>query len=289
MPKYIDIHAHVNFVLFDEDRKDVLRRAIDNDTWVINIGTQLDTSLSAVRISEEYDEGVYATIGLHPTHTSSSYADQDELGVYSKEFATHGEVFDKEKYRNMFKEGKVLAIGECGLDYFHLKDGDLEKQKEAFIAQIELANELGIPLMLHIRNSDEDLSTSAYQDALGILKKYSKVKGVIHFFAGELKDAIDFINFGFYISFAGVITYPPKKINPRNINTEETIKTVPLDMIMADTDSPYVAPVPNRGKINEPINVKDIVAKIAEIKKLPIDEVASRIVENAKNLFGIKS
>src|SRR5574344_513548 len=117
MPQYIDIHAHVNFVLFDEDRKDVLQRAIDNDTWVINIGTQLDTSLSAVKISEEYEEGVYATIGLHPTHTSSSYADQDELGVYSKEFATHGEVFDKEKYRNIFKAGKVLAIGECGLDY----------------------------------------------------------------------------------------------------------------------------------------------------------------------------
>lgn len=287
MPKYIDIHAHVNFVLFDEDRKDVLQRAIDNDTWVINIGTQLDTSLSAVKISEEYKEGVYATIGLHPTHTSSSYADQDELGVYSKEFATHGEVFDKEKYRNIFKAGKVLAIGECGLDYFHLKDGDLEKQKEAFIAQIELANELDIPLMLHIRNSDEDLSTSAYQDALGILKKYSKVKGVIHFFAGELKDALDFVDFGFYISFAGVITYPPKKNNPREINNDEIIRQVPLDRIFADTDSPYVAPVPNRGKRNEPVYVKDIVAKIAVIKNISIEETASQIIKNAQKLFNI--
>ena len=289
MPKYIDIHAHVNFVLFDEDRKEVLGHALDNDTWVINIGTQLDTSLKAVEIAKEYQSGIYATIGLHPTHTSSSYVDQDELGVYSKEFTTHGEVFEKEKYREIFESEKVVAIGECGLDYFHLKDGDLERQKEAFVAQIELANELNLPLMLHLRNSEEDLSTSAYQDALGILKKYAKVKGVVHFFAGELKDAIDFVDFGFYISFAGVITYPPKKINPRNIDNEEIIKKIPLDKIMADTDSPYVAPVPNRGKRNEPVNVKDIVSRIAEIKELSLPEVASQIVENARNLFGIKS
>lgn len=285
--KYIDIHAHVNFVLFDEDRKEVIRRAIEADTGLINIGTQLDTSLKAVQIAEEYKEGVYATIGLHPTHTSPSYLDQDELGVYGKEFTTHGEVFDKEKYRELFRPGKVVAVGECGLDYFHLKEGDLEKQKEAFIAQIELANELNIPLMLHLRNSEEDLSTSAYQDALGILKKYSRVKGVVHFFAGELKDALDFVDFGFYISFAGVITYPPKKKNPRNIDNDEIIKQIPLDKILADTDSPYVAPVPNRGKRNEPSYVKYIVIKIAEIKNIPEEDLAIQIVKNAKNLFSI--
>lgn len=287
MPKYIDIHAHVNFVLFDEDRKEVLRRALSSDTWVINIGTQLDTSLKAVHVSEEYQEGVYATIGLHPTHTSSSYVDQDELGVYSKEFAARGEVFDKAKYREIFKQGKVVAIGECGLDYFHLKEGDLKKQEEAFIKQIELANELNLPLMLHIRNSEEDLSTSAYQDVLEILKKHSKVKGVVHFFAGELKDAMDFVDFGFYISFAGVITYPPKKQNPRGIDNNEIIRCVPLDRIFADTDSPYVAPVPNRGKRNEPLYVKDIVAKIAEIKNISTEEVSSQIVKNAQKLFNI--
>lgn len=287
MPKYIDIHAHVNFVIFDEDRKEVLSHALDNNTWIINIGTQFDTSKRAIEISEEYKEGVYATIGLHPTHTSSSFADNDELGVYSKEFSTHGEVFDKENYRKLFREGQVVAIGECGLDYFHIKDGEKEKQKDAFIKQIELANELNIPLMLHLRNSEEDLSASAYQDALEILKKHSKVKGVVHFFAGELKDALDFVDFGYYISFAGVITYPPKKNNPRNINVDEIIKKVPLDMIMADTDSPYVAPVPNRGKRNDPANVKDIVAKIAEVKGLPLEEIAPQIVKNARKLFNI--
>ncbi len=285
--KYIDIHAHINFSIFDENREEILRRALENDTWVINIGTQYDTSLRAVEITNNYKEGIYATIGLHPTHTSSSYVDQDELGVYSKEFSTHGEIFDKEKYRELFESGKVVAIGECGLDYFHLKDGDLEKQKEAFIGQIELANELNIPLMLHLRNSEEDLSKSAYQDALEILKQHSKVKGVIHFFAGELKDALDFIDFGFYISFAGVITYPPRKNNPRNIDVEEIIKRVPLDKIFADTDSPYVAPVPHRGMINEPLFVKDIVKKIADIKCLEEKDVAFQICENAKKLFNI--
>jgi len=287
MPKYIDIHAHINFTLFDNDRKEVLGRALENDTWVINIGTQYDTSLRAVEIANDYKEGVFATIGLHPTHTSSSFVDQDELGVYSKEFSTHGEIFDKEKYRELAKKGKVVAIGECGLDYFHLKEGDLEKQKEFFIEQVELANELDLPLMLHIRNSEEDLSTSAYQDVLKILKEKSKVKGVIHFFAGTLEDAKDFIDFGFYVSFAGTITYPPKKNNPRNINNDEVVKQIPLDRILADTDSPYVAPVPNRGKRNEPANVRDIVAKIAEIKGLEENLVASQIILNAKKLFDI--
>jgi TatD DNase family protein len=110
---------------------------------------------------------------------------------------------------------------------------------------------------------------------------------VIHFFAGELKDALDFVDFGFYISFAGVITYPPKKNNPREINNDEIIRQVPLDRIFADTDSPYVAPVPNRGKRNEPVYVKDIVAKIAVIKNISIEETASQIIKNAQKLFNI--
>jgi TatD DNase family protein len=283
-PNYIDIHSHINFSIFNEDRKEVISRALDNKTWIINIGTEYNTSLQAVEISNKYSEGVYATIGLHPTHTSSSFVDQDELGVYSKE-QNDGEVFDKEKYRKLFKKGKVVAIGECGLDYFHIKEGEKEKQIKAFIDQVELANELNLPLMLHIRDSEEDLESSAYQDALEILKKYSKVKGVVHFFAGTLKDAKDFLDFGFYISFAGVITYPPKKNNPRNIDMNLIIKEVPLDRILADTDSPYVAPVPYRGKRNEPVYVKEIVKKIAEIKGLEEEFLAQTILQNAKKLF----
>jgi TatD DNase family protein len=287
MPKYIDIHAHINFVVFDEDRDAVISRTLEGNTWVINIGTQYDTSKKAVEMTNEYKEGVYSTIGLHPIHTSASYHDESELGTEGKEFVSRGEIFDKNKYRELARIGRVVGVGECGLDYYHMSPGSMEKQKKAFIDQIELANELDLPLMLHIRNSDEDLDTSAYQDVLEILKKHSKVKGVIHFFAGTLKDAQDFIGFGFYISFAGVITYPPKKNDPRKINFEEIIKELPLDKIMADTDSPYVAPVPHRGKRNESVYVKDIVKRIAEIKGLDEEKVAIQIVENAKKLFKI--
>lgn len=287
MPKYIDIHAHTNFVSFGEDRDEVVNRALGGDTWVINIGTQYDTSRVAVEMTEEYKDGVYACIGLHPIHTSASYHDESELGTEGKEFTSRGEIFDKEKYKELAKNNKVVGVGECGLDYYHMSEDTVEKQKKAFIDQIELANELDLPLMLHIRNSDERLDTNAYADVLKLLKEYSKVKGVIHFFAGTLEDAQSFIDFGFYISFAGVITYPPKKNDPRHINYEEIIKTLPLDKIMADTDSPYVAPVPHRGKRNEPVYVKDIVARIAQIKGLGEEEVARQIVLNAKKLFKI--
>jgi len=285
MPKYIDIHSHTNFKLFDEDRDAVIARALSNDVWVINVGTQYDTSRKAVEMTNKYD-GVYATIGLHPIHTTASYHDESELGKEGQEFSSRGEVFDKNKYKELVKLGKVVAIGECGLDYYHLNEDTIEKQKVAFISQIELANELGLPLMLHIRNNEEDLSRNAYSESLDILKKYSKVKGDVHFFAGSLEDAKNFIDFGFTLSFTGVITYPPRK-NGKGCNYEEIIKNIPLDMIMTDTDSPYVAPIPYRGQRNEPVYVKEIVRKIALFKGLSEKKVAEATVLNAKRLFDI--
>lgn len=282
MPKYIDIHAHVNFKAFDEDRDAVIRRALDNNTHIINIGTQYDTSKKAVEMTNEYD-GVYACIGLHPIHTSASHHDENELGS-NTDFTSRGEIFDKEKYRELAKKGKVVGIGECGLDYYHMDKDSVEKQKIAFIAQIELANELNIPLMLHVRNSPTDKNHNAYFDVYELLKKYSKVKGVSHFFAGSVEDMKRFIEVGIYISFAGPVTYKPK---PEICDYISVIKETPLDMILSDTDSPYVAPAPYRGKKNEPVYIKEIVKKIAEIKKIPEEDVAIAIVDNAKHLFGI--
>lgn len=286
MPKYIDIHCHTNFKIFEEDRDEVINRALKNNTWLINIGTQIDTSKKAVKIAGRYKEGVYAVIGLHPIHTSASYHDEQELGSEGKEFTSRGEIFDKEKYKEIAKQGKVVAIGECGLDYYRCEEESIERQKKAFIEQIELANDLDIPLMLHIRNSDEDKTRNAYKDVLDLLKKYSKVKGVVHFFAGTLEDARDFIDFGFYISFAGAITFPPRK-KGHNVDYENIIKELPINKIMADTDSPYVSPVPERGKRNEPKNVQYIVKKIAKIKGLDENEVSQQIVSNIKKLFKI--
>lgn len=288
MPKYIDIHAHTNFKAFEEDRDEVISRALENDTWVINIGTQYDTSKKAVEMTNDYPTGVYSCIGLHPIHTGKSYHDVSELGEEGQEFTSRGEIFDKEKYRELVKLGKVVGIGECGFDYYHLNEDSIEKQKIAFITQIELANELGLPLMLHVRNNPTDKTHNAYFDVYELIKKYSDVgrpiKGVSHFFAGSIEDMKRFVEIGVYISFAGPITYKPK---PEICDYIGVIKETPINMILTDTDSPYVAPVPHRGKRNEPVYVQEIIKKIAEIKSLPENEVAGAIFENAKRVFGL--
>ncbi|MFA6524226.1 MAG: TatD family hydrolase [Candidatus Paceibacterota bacterium] len=279
-PKYIDIHTHVNFKAFEDDRDAVIRRALDNDTWMINVGTQVDTSKSAIELAYKYSEGVYAIVGLHPIHTDASFHDSEELGEDGKEFTSRGEEFSKDAYRELLKDPKVVAIGECGLDYYHLDEDSIEKQKKAFIEQVELANEVGKPLMLHVRNNPKNKNVDAYADTLEILKKYSKVKGDIHFFAGSKQDAKDFLDFGFTLSFTGVITFTH--------DYDEIIRETPLDMIMSETDAPYVAPVPYRGKRNEPSYVKEVVKRIAEIKNLTEEEVAEAIIKNAKRVFDIK-
>ncbi|MES2930670.1 MAG: TatD family hydrolase [Patescibacteria group bacterium] len=278
-PKYIDIHSHVNFKAFDEDRDAAIARALNNDTWIINVGTQLDTSRKAVEIANRYPRGVYAIIGLHPIHTGASYHDEKELGEGGKEFTSRGETFDKDAYRELLKDPKVVGIGECGLDYYRCTEESIEKQKKAFISQIELANEFNKPLMLHIRNNPDDTSRNAYSDALAILREHARVKGDVHFFAGTPEDAKGFLNFGFTLSFTGVITFAR--------NYDDIIRTTPLDMIMSETDSPYVTPAPHRGKRNEPLYVEEVVKKIAEIKSLPVEEVASQILSNAKRVFDI--
>ncbi len=276
--KYIDIHSHTNFKAFDEDRDEVIKRALDAGVMVINVGTQIDTSRKAVEMAHQYD-GVYAIIGLHPIHTGASYHDTKELGEEGKAFTSRGEVFDYEAYKELLKDPKVVAIGECGLDYYRCTEETIAKQKEAFIMQIELANEFNKPLMLHIRNNPEDNSRNAYADALAILKEYAKVKGDVHFFAGTLVDAKAFNDFGFTLSFTGVVTFTH--------DYDEVVRQTPLDMIMSETDSPYITPVPYRGKRNEPVYVIEVVKKIAEIKGLSEAEVAEALMANAKRVFDI--
>ena len=285
-PKYIDIHCHVNFTAFDADRDEVIARALENDTWMMNVGTQIDTSRKAVEMAKGYKKGVYAIIGLHPIHTGTSFHDEKELGEGGKEFTSRGESFDKESYRKLLKDKKVVAIGECGLDYYRCNEDSILRQKQIFIEQIEIANEFNKPLMLHIRNNEESELIlgnkgiyNAYTDALELLKEHSKVKGNVHFFAGSWAEAHAFLNFGFTLSFTGVITFAR--------DYDEVIKNTPLDMIMSETDSPYVTPAPYRGKRNEPLYVREVVKKIAQIKNLPEEEVAEAIIANAKRVFGI--
>ena len=225
-------------------------------------------------MAEKYSEGVYATIGLHPIHTSKSYHDEEELGKGGKEFTSRGENFDYEFYKKLAASPRVVAIGECGLDYF--RDAN-KKQEEIFSKQIELANEVGKPLMLHVRNGK---NVSAYRLAAGILKEKAKVVFDFHFFAGNLEEARLLLDLGATFSFTGVITFAR--------DYDEVIIKAPMDMIMAETDAPFVAPLPYRGKRNESIYVIEVVKKIAQIRGEDLNKVKEQILENSLRVFGIR-
>jgi len=282
IPKYIDIHSHVNFKIFDEDRDEVVKRALCNDTWIINVGTQVDTSKKTIELAHKYPKGVYAVVGLHPIHTSSSFHDEQELGEGGEEFTSRGEVFDKNIYREFLKDSKAVAIGECGLDYYHLDEGSIEKQKKAFVEQITLSKETQKPLMIHCRDGAKSGTGRAFDDLVEILKKSNlSVPFVSHSFVRDLTLAKQLLGLGSYFSFNGIVTFP------KTDDYREVIKFLPLDRILTETDAPYLAPVPYRGKRNEPFFVKEIVKKIAEVKGLPEIDVMEAIVANAKRIFKI--
>jgi TatD DNase family protein len=272
-PKYFDVHTHIQFPAFSEDRQAVLDRLKETKTWVINVGTQYQTSKEALLLAESVAEGIYATVGLHPIHTGPSWHDKNEFKEEEKSFTAQGEVFNRDQYRQLATSEKVVAIGECGLDYFRLPSESKEIQKQAFIEQIHLANEINKPLMLHIRE--------AYNDSYEILKSEAKVSANVHFFSGDWPTAKKFLDLGCMLSFTGVITFAR--------NYDEVIKNMPLGSILSETDAPYVAPVPYRGKRNEPSYVSLVVKKIAEIRNVEEEVIAETLVRNALRFFKIST
>jgi len=276
--RYFDAHTHTNFVAYKDDRDEVIQRALDAGVGMNIVGTQFDTSRAAVEIAEKFD-GVYATIGLHPIHTGKSFHDVKELGEGNKEFTSRGEVFDIEKYYALGQNKKVIAVGECGLDYYRLEEKTKHVQREAFIDQIELANRLDVPLMLHVRDGQHGGGESAYLDTLEILKAHAKVKGDVHFFAGSLDVARKFLDFGFTLSFTGVLTFTH--------DYDEVVRYTPLNMLLSETDAPYITPTPHRGKRNESSYVIEVVRAIARIKGEDEVNVAVQILENARRVFRI--
>lgn len=265
--RYIDVHTHVNLDAFSGDFKEIAQHTLHEGVAYINVGTGLETSTRAVALIED---GVYATVGLHPVRASGAHADDE---------GSHGaETFEKDVFHKLASNEKVVAIGECGFDYYRVEKETKAKQEEAFIAQIELANELGKPLMLHIR--DVQGSMGAYEDALKVLKQYAKVLGNVHFFAGTHEIAKQFWDMGFTTSFTGVITFANQY--------DETIKNAPLDMLHAETDAPYVAPKPFRGQRNEPLHVREVYKHIAVLRNEDPEKVRVALLGNAQRLFGIQ-
>ena len=282
--KYIDTHAHVNINAFKEDAEAVILKCKEEGVAMINVGTQQDTSQRAVELAEQYDN-CYANVGLHPVHTSASYHDESELGENMKAFTSRGEEFDIDYYRNLAKSNKVVAIGECGLDYYRLEKDTRAVQEKAFIEQIELANELSLPLMIHTRDAKGNSASAkadagvgnVYDDTYEILKAHAKVRGNVHFYAGNYEQAKKFFDIGFSVSFTGVITFAK--------DYEEVVRNAPLDMIHGETDCPYVAPVPYRGQRCEPWMVQEVYKKIASIQGEDEEVVRVQLVENARHLY----
>ncbi|TSC68906.1 MAG: TatD DNase family protein [Parcubacteria group bacterium Gr01-1014_66] len=278
-PSLFDVHTHTHFAAFADDTDAVIRRALEAGVWIVNVGTQRDTSAGAIETAHQYQEGVYATIGLHPVHTAKSYHDAEELGstAGAKGFTSRGEEFDHDYYFKLGQNKKVVAIGECGLDYYRLVEDSKSKQKIAFEQQIELAKELGKPLMIHCRN--------AFGDLIPLLKAESrKLKagaspGVVHFFSGTKEDARNLLDLGFSFSFGGVITFAR--------DYDEVTRYIPIERMLLETDAPYITPVPYRGKRNEPIYIIEVAKKLAEIKELAFEMVAQKTTEHARKVFGV--
>jgi TatD DNase family protein len=299
----IDSHAHVNFNSFKEDGGEVLKKCLDNDVWVINVGSEYRTSKRAVEYAEKYKKGIYAAVGLHPIHLFSS------PNVLPEE--NHQEELEYDKYKELVASKKVVAIGEVGLDYHHFGDslrstnftklriGEIiEKQKNVFKKFIDLANEVQKPLAIHCWGvkSKEELyytKTDAYDDLLEILKghplrlsgtspsKRGRGLGVIHSFVGSWKKAQKFVDLGYKIGLNGIVTYSE--------SYDKLMRNIDIKDILIETDCPYLTPKPlKRDSRNEPINVGYVAEKIAHIKNIELEEVERVTTENAKKLFGIK-
>lgn len=248
-----DTHAHLDDEDYQNDFQDVLDRMKSAGiSRVTNVGFDLPSSKRSVKLAQDYDF-IYAAIGIHP-HNAEGVT--DEL---------------LEQLQDLAKQTKVLAWGEIGLDYYRdLSPRSL--QKEIFVKQIELANKAGLPIVIHNRD--------AHQDVLEIVKAHPpKQGGVFHCYSGSWEMAKVLLNLGFYLSFAGPITFK----NARH--TVEVVKNAPLDRILVETDSPYLSPEPRRGKRNEPTYVREVVKKIAEIRELSLEEIALQTMHNAETIF----
>lgn len=282
---YIDTHCHLNFKDFKDDYKDVAARALSNQIEMIVVGSEIKTSSRSVSLSKEFKQGVYSAIGLHPIHLQDVLIKNDnENGKY--EFRSKKEEYREDDYLNLVKSGgkKIVAIGEIGLDYYHI-EGDSEKkvdevkklQQEVFYKQLELAQKVNLPVIIHCREAHDDLFT--------ILKNFysrnsfKKEWGVIHCFSGNLDQAKKYWDLGLLTSFTGLITFVKQ--------WDSLIEQAPLEKIMIETDSPYLSPTPFRGQRNEPLYVKEVAKRIAEIKKMDISIVKKEIFNTSKKFFNI--
>lgn len=249
--RIIDSHAHYDDSSFDADRENILRELFSGEICkIVNIGCSVKSSYSSVKLAEEYD-GIFAAVGLHPDAA-------DEIGRI-------------DEIRRLCSNKKVVAVGEIGLDY-HCEEHSRDIQKKAFEEQLKLAAELDMPVVIHSRD--------AWEDTMELLGKY-RPKGVMHCFSGSAETVREIVGMGMYAGFTGVVTFKNAK------KALKALEAVPLDRLLVETDCPYMAPEPNRGKRNYSGYLPYTVAAMAAAKGVSPDEMAEITAENAERLFGI--
>lgn len=255
MVKLFDTHVHLNNKRFKNDYKEVIERAKERDVeYMVIVGFDDETIPLAIEIAEQY-ENIYAAVGWHPV---------------SAIYYQHNKHFDLLK--ELSKHPKVVAIGEMGLDY-HWDTSPKDVQERVFRTQIQLAKEVDLPIIIHNRKATEDVIRILQEE------KASDIGGVMHCFNGSVKDMYRCIDMNFYISFAGPVTFKNVK------DLKEVAKVAPLDRLLIETDAPFLAPHPYRGKRNEPAYVKLIAEEIAKLKQISYEKIAQKTTENAHKFF----
>jgi TatD DNase family protein len=264
--KYFDSHCHLDMEPLAAENSQAIERAFGAGvTGMINVGASLRGSRASVDLAQNYPN-IWASVGLHP-HDAEAIIDLDST---------------LEELEQLASNESVVAIGEIGLDYFYLESNDLiPKQKELFSAQLELAKRLDKPIIIHIRD--------AWDDAFEIIRK-SKIEnrksgpGVVHCFTGGAAEATKSLELGLMVGFTGFVTFEQSKFD----HIREAVRIVPIEKMLIETDAPFLAPEPHRGRTNEPAYVVEVAKKIAELKGISLEEVAEKTQANAKKLFNIK-
>lgn len=275
-----DTHCHLQFKMFDEDRDAVIGRCLERGMQMLTVGTQRDTSAAAVELAKTSHGQIFAAIGLHPVHLHPRFVDEKEGAFMSRE-----EDFDYSYYRELAQAPEVIAIGETGLDFYHLpdnvpRDDVIKKQTDVFLQHIKLAQEINKAMVIHCRD--------AYRELAEALRQYPDIRGTVHCFTGTEEEAERLLELGLHIGFTGVITFPPKVSHPEaQERLLEAVRRVPLERLLIETDAPYLAPAAYRGKKCEPWMVEEVAKKVAELKGLDLVTVKNATAENAEKLFAI--
>jgi TatD DNase family protein len=262
--KYFDAHCHIQFDAYDTDREELIASMVEQEVGGLVVGVDYESSKKAAALAQQ-SNSLFASVGLHPNATAT-------------------ERFDMDAYRALAADPKVVAIGECGLDNFRPEDPEATKakQREVFEQHVQLAIETNKPLMIHSRPAKG--TQDAYRDLIDILGSYKhergdRLRGDIHFFVGGIEEARALIDLDFTLSYTAVLTFTR--------DYDEIVRSIPLTHLISETDSPYVAPPPNRGSRNDPRAVKAVIASIAQIRQEEVEKVRDQVLINAERVFGI--